>query len=124
MQMAVARILKGGRAHGFAVDVPHSGSIIGFSTIFYNKVTPHQVPDILVYIFHVGVMDVSHRTHLKNAIIVRPFERLVDWRRIAIFLRNDEVADAPAILRNITEEAGSTEHMKSYGPTTMLVVGV
>jgi len=44
----------------------------------------------------------------KNAIIVRPFERLVDWRRIAIFLRNDEVADAPAILRNITEEAGGT----------------
>lgn len=40
--------LKGGRAHWFAVGVPHSGSRIGFSTIFYNKATPHQVSDILV----------------------------------------------------------------------------
>lgn len=71
MQMAVARILKGGRVHWFAVGVPHSGSIIGFSTIFYNKVTPNGNTSFwyvnhLIYIFHVGVMHVSHRKHLEK----------------------------------------------------------
>ncbi|CAE8714391.1 unnamed protein product, partial [Polarella glacialis] len=33
-----------------------------------------------------------------------PFESLLDWRHLAIFLRNSEVASAPAILRTISDE--------------------
>lgn len=39
-----------------------------------------------------------------------PFERLVDWTKIAIFLHNHEVAEAPAILRNVSEEAYQAMH--------------
>ncbi|CAK9031707.1 Probable glycosyltransferase At5g03795 [Durusdinium trenchii] len=61
----------------------------GFSSIsarLYEVLLHGCVPVLLTHAFH------------------PPFERLVDWRRLAIFLRNSEVAEAPAILRNISEE--------------------
>lgn len=61
----------------------------GFSSIsarLYEVLLHGCVPVLLTHAFH------------------PPFETLIDWRRIAVFLHNSQVADAPAILRNISEE--------------------
>eukprot|EP00933_Yihiella_yeosuensis_P044388 TRINITY_DN39499_c0_g1_i1.p1 TRINITY_DN39499_c0_g1~~TRINITY_DN39499_c0_g1_i1.p1 ORF type:complete len:409 (+),score=36.92 TRINITY_DN39499_c0_g1_i1:89-1315(+) len=39
-----------------------------------------------------------------------PFESLLNWRSLAIFLRNSEVTSAPALLRNISDETYSAMH--------------
>lgn len=62
----------------------------GFSSIsarLYEVLLHGCVPVLLTHAFH------------------PPFERLVDWRRIAVFLRNDEVADAPAPCHSCCEDA-------------------
>ncbi|CAE7418168.1 unnamed protein product, partial [Symbiodinium sp. CCMP2456] len=67
----------------------------GFSSIsarLYEVLLHGCVPVLLTHAFH------------------PPFETLIDWRRIAVFLHNSQVADAPAILRNISQEEYLSMH--------------
>ena len=88
------------------------------------------VPVLLTHAFHplaakrvCPPLFPSLAPYCMSCIRPRPFETLIDWRRIAVFLHNsqallapsesgasmpalalEQVADAPAILRNISEE--------------------
>ncbi|CAE7771049.1 unnamed protein product [Symbiodinium sp. KB8] len=80
----------------------------GFSSIsarLYEVLLHGCVPVLLTHAFH------------------PPFETLIDWRRIAVFLHNSQVADAPAILRNISEEEYLSMHRQVTRVQRLLSLG-